>query len=548
MRGGKSEHVLPIFAGLWYDAQHGYNYEGYDACSVVLYTYNELTVTPQEQMPIPSNSSYCTWDYDNIEYYGNSTDMPSGFISGNHYDWEEILLDPNAAIKMTYQMNCKTAGGSIWTYNRITASPLYECPSNTRISWDNATRETGCTTTPIPCLADIVARDLNMEGFTFLAHVGLVAGTKEENPDIMQVLNNNEGIVFEPLYGAGSFSDVGEYWGERYGLEQQLLTRLPMDIAVDIINAGTNQKYYSFTYTCSWDYYPGGGLTQPDNCKFRCDSFVYYCYDVVGLKLQDSFTYLLTYPFVIFNDFMCSANPVESCFMPGRNKYDSLTSLNQDDDFLCVSSLQNNAKIINASSPALEIFSLLRPMLLTKSVQNEQLPGFVERYQQNANASIIELFVRCLCFELNKMSPFQIDYKIRPLLSDILWQHKYLSEDNFALTIMEKRLHFYAENPPCKWLNALITIKTETQEDKEEAMIAYIDQEDVVEQANLVSGSRLSSFQFLSQEKKCKYGKFFQHAYIHNESLSGRERRLLWLGLAEIKYPIDSSIQPAFKC
>lgn len=35
-----SEHVLPLFTGLWYDAQRGYNYEGYDACSVVFYIMN----------------------------------------------------------------------------------------------------------------------------------------------------------------------------------------------------------------------------------------------------------------------------------------------------------------------------------------------------------------------------------------------------------------------------------------------------------------------------------------------------------------------------
>lgn len=548
MRYIDAEHVLPIFTGFWYDVQGGYNYEGYDACNVVLYSYNELTATPQELLPTPANYSFCKWDYDNIEYYGNSTGMPSGFITGNYYDWEKILLNPNAAIKVTYGITCKDTGGGIWEYNKVTAAPLYECPPNTRISWDNVTREIGCTTTPTACYADIVARDLNYTAIEFFGHVGLVTSSKVNNPNVIQVLNNDvPDIYITPLYGPGAFSDIGKYWGERYGVNQLFITRLPSTVAIDIVNNALDQKNYPFTYTTlGYDYYPGGTDEHPYDCMFRCDSYLYYCYDAAGIKIQDSFN-IYTVPYVIFDDFMCTADPIASCVMPSASRNISYSLFNNKKVPLFSLPAQSNAVIKNDSSSVMMIFKQLRSALLTKEAQQKYIPDIIG-YYQGGNNSLCELFARCLCFELKKMYPEQIDQAVKPLLSEFLFKYRMLAQDNFAFTMMEDRLEVYLKKPYCQWLSAYFTAKSKRQVDKEEAMIAYIDQQDVVEQANLVSGSRLSKLQSLSQEKKCTYGKFFQKSYIHDKKLSEKERSLLWLGLAEIKYPADETIRPHSSC
>lgn len=517
------------------------------------FLYNELTTTPQELIPTPYNYTFCTWDYDNVEYYGNSTDMPSGFISGNSYAWEKILLDPNAAIKVTYGITCKDESGGIWEYNKATAAPLYTCPSNTRISWDNVTRETGCTTTPTACYADIVARDLYYPDFPIiepLGHVGLVTSSKVNNPNVIQVLNNDApGIYVTPLYGAGAFSDLGKYWGERYGVNQLVITRLSSTIATDIINKAYDQKNYPFTYTTlGYDYYPGGTDEHPYDCMFRCDSYVYYCYDAAGIKLQNSFD-IYTIPYVIFDDFMCTADPIESCAIPSLSKNTSdLKRSNRKKTLFSSSAFNNSTVVKKTTSPVMAIFNQLRPALLTKKAQQIHIPALVIQYQSKTNSNVVERFARCLCFELKKMNPEQIDESIKPLLAEFFLKYRIFIEDNFALSMIENDLQVYVEKPSCQWLNAFYTLKTDTQSAKEEAMIAYIDRQEVIEQANLVSGERLSSLKSLSQEKKCVYGKFFQQAYVNDKTLSERQRNLLWLGLAEVKYPIDEAIRPHFSC
>jgi len=546
-RNAKSAHLLPLFTGLWYNAQSGYDYQGYDACSVVRYTYNELTSSPQELLSIPTNYSFCTWDYDNINYYGNSTSMPGGFISNNYDDWEKILLDPNAAIKVTYGITCEDSGGAVWEYNKVTAAPFYECPPNTRISWDNTTKEVGCTTTPTSCYADIVARDLNYSVIEFFGHVGLVTTSKISNPYVIQVLDNDDpGIYSTPLYGVGAFSDIGKYWGERYGVAQLFITWLSSTISIDIINEAFDQKYYSFTYTVGYDYYPGVTQEHPYDCKFRCDSYIYHCYDAAGLKLQDSFN-AFTVPFVIFDDFMCTANPMESCLIPGNFRKNSSMLLNKKGNFI-PPFLVKNRSIEKSGVSATVIFSQLRSALLTKEIQQKRIPVLVNKYQNIKNRNLTELFARCLCFELKKIKPNQIDATIKPLLSEFLLKYRSLADDNFALAMMENRLDFYLKNPSCQWLSAFSAVTTESQADKEEAMITYIDQQDVVDQANLLSASRLTFFNFLSQKKKCEYGKLFQYEYLNNRFLSEREKNLLWLGLAEVKYPADKAIRPHSLC
>lgn len=552
------EHVLPEFTGLWYWDERTNSpvygdtpdYQGNDACSIPFYTYGTVASSPEALMRTIPRYSGCEWDYYSISFVTNYTDMPFGFISQNSDDWNNILLDPEAPLTKGYEMtgmcyvdDVDDNDDSTYIYARV--APFYDCPSNTRLSYDNVTKERGCTTTPVPCLADIVARDLNVTGAGWLGHTGLISTYGvESTPQVLEVLydedKNISGIFIDPLYGEDSFSVATNYWGERYGLTDH--TRLSLDVATKIIETGTNQAQYQFTYTALWDYYAGGTTEHPDECKFRCDSFVYYSYDVGGsLKIVPDFWYPET-PRTIFYDFLCGADPIQSCstfpMLPSEQDNFDLHKLEQTPDIES-----------KTTTMALEIFNVLRPVLLTKTAQREQLPRLISQYQQGRNVSLESLFVRCLCFELKDRDPAQIDNDVKPLISELLQKYKDFISDNFPLAIAEGNLSFYVENPPCKWLNAIFTVNAETQSDKETGMIDYIDQQtDVVEQADLVSSSRLSSLQTLSPEKRCEYGRFFQTAYHHDKTLSDKKRQILWLGMAEMKYPVDEAIPPHAAC
>ncbi len=550
------DHLLPVFNGSWYDDIVA-NYEALDACGIDAYTYGSMASSPEEIITSFTNPYYfchpsisgviCAtyyWDYNTITYISNLTTIPKGFISQNSNDWDEIILDPEAQSMRYYSVSGVSEDGW-WLTHYFYISPFYDCPSNTRLSYDNKTKEMGCTTTPAPCLADIVARDLNVTGARWLGHTGLISTYGvESTPQVMEVLYNEDknvsGISIDPLYGENSFSVATNYWGERYGLTDH--TRLSLDVATKIIETGTNQAQYQFTYTALWDYYAGGTAERPDDCKFRCDSFVYYSYDVGGsLKIVPDFWYPET-PRAIFYDFLCGVDPIQSCstfpMLPSEQDNFDLHKFEQTPDIES-----------KTTTMALEIFNVLRPVLLTKTAQREQLPKLISQYQQGRNVSLESLFVRCLCFELKDRDPAQIDNDVKPLISALLEKYKDFVSDNFPLAIAEGNLSFYIENPSCKWLNAFFTVNAETQSDKEAGMIDHIDaQTDVVEQADLVSSSRLSSLQTLSPEKRCEYGRFFQTAYHHDKTLSDKKRQILWLGMAEMKYPVDEATLSHSSC
>ena len=53
--------------------------------------------------------------------------------------------------------------------------PSYQCPDNSRISFDEQNGEAHCSTTPQVCDADVVGRDLDSLGVGMLGHVGLTS-------------------------------------------------------------------------------------------------------------------------------------------------------------------------------------------------------------------------------------------------------------------------------------------------------------------------------------------------------------------------------------
>lgn len=540
-----AEHLLPvnnisdINDDKWYQVA---TYQGLDACGVNMYSYDVLMSLPTLCKAVTPKDEDCgCLFFLPFENY----DMPPGFLTTNSDDWAKIIAGPyeTTSLPGIYQTDCNTNDG-IRSYN-ITAYPFYDCPPNTRLSYDNVTMEVGCTTTPTPCVGDIVGRDLDSAGISMFGHVGLVASYKASNPNIIQVLTDPDTIRLQPLYGTGSFTEESQYWGERYGIEDNL--RLSFTVASSIIQSGFDQTLYSFTYTLDMNYYPGGTSQHPTDCMFRCDSFVYYCYESMNLRIQPTFIDPITqtvYPVTLYNEFKCSADPAEYCssYTTERSTETKLLKNMSNADFYNKKGKFDTAK---NTTTVIRILESLRHIFSTTATQRAQLPTLFEKYQGDGSASMRELFARCVCFELSKINPSKIESRVRLLLSDFLWQHKYLSNDNFLLALMENTVSFYLENPRCDWLSALFAVKSETQKDKEVGMIAYVDQQEyVTDKANLVTASKFSSLSTLTDKKRRAYGSLFQRAYT-DQSLSERGKKLLWLSLSEMKTPITETMSSA---
>ena len=544
----ESEHVLPIFTEQWYDGYH-FKYGEFDACGVEMFEYGPLASSPQELLEW--NAPYhtdCTWDFtvnmDDVDYK-SSTNMPPGFVSTNQNDWKIILEDPNVALDTTYYTYCYNESKITYLDSMTLAmQPLYQCPSNTRLSYDNTTAEIGCTTMPMLCVADAVARDLAIDELENYGHVGLVTTNRERNPTILEVLNEKHkraGIYLDPMYGLNSFTTKSLYWGARNGIE--LYPRLPFSIASSIIESGMSQQEFCarFHYTIGWEYYPADVEEHlfKRECKFRCDSFVYYCYEVNGIKLQNSFE-PMTFPNQIFSDFLCSADPVQTCPSEYSEKKSNVTIQASQKVYITEDTINVT---YNISSVSLKMLDQLDHAFESKAIQQEKISVLIKEYQHINDSSLQERFARFLCAKLRHIRPEALDRSIKPLLSAFLWQYNYLSADNFLLSMVTGELSLYLDKPLCRWLDAYFITMADTQATKEESMIRYVDhQQDVVEKANFVTASRLGLFKSLTKEKKCEYGRLFQKSYVHDKSLSERQKKILWLGLAEMKYPHDENL------
>lgn len=92
----------------------------------------------------------------------------------------------------------------------------------------------------------IVGRDSdsNYSSINWVGHVGLVVSNHETDPT--SIYNNS--LI--------SFTTKTKYWGEKYGTQGN--QRLLLSTAQQIIESGIDQKFYNFTYTTGWDYYPSG--------------------------------------------------------------------------------------------------------------------------------------------------------------------------------------------------------------------------------------------------------------------------------------------------
>jgi hypothetical protein len=136
--------------------------------------------------------------------------------------------------------------------------------------------------------ADVIGRDLNLKGFGWIGHVGLWTGAS-----VLEVLDKPEAIQLNTLK---SFKDATKYWGAKYFSDLK-----PAD-AAKIIQTGLGQKAIGASYTSTTALTSPGRIDTVTSTKydpktkkyipvveqkvikgkFRCDTFVVYCYSSAG--------------------------------------------------------------------------------------------------------------------------------------------------------------------------------------------------------------------------------------------------------------------------
>lgn len=166
-------------------------------------------------------------------------------------------------------------------------------------------------------MADVVGRDLKTRFFPFLGHVGLTTNFSDTGVPgnyVLEVLADDPKII--NVNSLESFKNAvpGKYWGEVYDLPS---ININWQTARDIFSAGINQQKFNPEYTYSSHWQEGGYLslavydqTQHKfvnenkimNAKFRCDTFVYYCYLKVGISIP--LTLSAIFPRTLFNSFL----------------------------------------------------------------------------------------------------------------------------------------------------------------------------------------------------------------------------------------------------
>ena len=279
----------PIFTGNWYTQatfesqdscyQDGYHYTNYGSGPDQLYASKVLSDL--------SEHSDCQWG--KVFLTAKNNQRPVDFL-GTYQQWRDMRS--TTATAETWQRDCLNQKKTIIDSTSTMIWPSYACPTGTHYGLENGTFS--CTDAPLACSADIVGRDIVWSNFPKLfGHVGLTVAQAGKTY-VLEVLPKPPAIYLNTL---ASFMAKSKYWGEKYGLKGT--EKLTSEQATAIVEAGKEQKPFKLEYTEGWDYHPGNETKKP---KFRCDSYVYYCYEKgAGLKIfPNGFKIPDTPPMILF--------------------------------------------------------------------------------------------------------------------------------------------------------------------------------------------------------------------------------------------------------
>lgn len=345
----RAEHVLPVFSGYWYTTA---TIKHRDGCGNAIYHYTnrfqgdpKLVVQQIQGDPPPKDE--CQWgDIERNSAYPLITPIDFG---GTFLDWKEITKNSNAPVIANWGRNCIDKKGSVIYKLGILISPSYICPPGTKQGYESTSNGSpiqGCWTQNRICTADIAGRSLNIPVLGIFGHVGL--GTFDHH-SIIEVLSEPAGIFINDL---NKFQHIENtpYWGEKYDLQDY--PPITEEQAKYILQVGKDQLSYPFEYTATWDWRPGSDGQQqvynqlnqawetvntPIKAKFRCDSFIYYCY-------------LAAENFHIFPEFIPPLLP--------RDIFNAFSSCRDPEGILCEKDSKHNSTSSNIKAVSLEsIFS-----------------------------------------------------------------------------------------------------------------------------------------------------------------------------------------------
>ncbi len=294
------EIVMPVFYGWYTNSKHDYE----DSCFQDHYRYKNLETETtafelaQKVLSAPERND-CQWQRVSL----NPTWYHADDFPGTYDQWKELSQN-SSAITQEATRSCLNLNGYEVTSISTYIFPSYRCPKGSAHSLDLDSFESGCSTKPSGCEADIVGRDLDTKneegedpdkiGIKNFGHIGLAAATLD-GQQVLEVLRGKQVVQLNPI---NDFKNKTTFWGERYGTTQK--SNLEFMEGYKILMAAYGQGSCSPEYTLTWSFAPCNSGKPP---KFRCDSFVYYAY-LTGANIDLGYTPLLTYPVTIFNSML----------------------------------------------------------------------------------------------------------------------------------------------------------------------------------------------------------------------------------------------------
>jgi len=466
--------ALPVFTGIWYDeVQTDY----YDACYNRILKYRNKVDGDAETLAkqlLGEVSKYpeCQWGDIYIDNSFHDTGSPSDF-DASRIDWDEIIKSNRSPIKLHWERDCKDSQGRIQYSKTAVTQPSYVCPKNSRIGLDMTSGSYRCLQPPLPCLGDIVGRDLSLPGFGFLGHVGIANQSFTDH--IIEVLKKPKEAIYVHSLGDFKKFENTDYWGEKYNLAPE--STMPIDKVTKVSKTAFGQIIYPFKYTLGWNYHPGSSyinysynqqtkewekVNAVRGAKFRCDSFIYYSYSAgAGLNIFPDFS-PPSFPKDMFNKFLSCRDAEGTLCLPG-NKDTTFIPPASESDITSIFSRPN----INIQLADIATHGLVENRRIKRDVKINLLWSLALKNQNNPEKFGYLIDV------LEALKPIELASEIMHL-----YQSQIYTENKIhLLDALTEILHFESKSDYIKVQNKEVTAVIEIQKFMRDILLNENDKE-----------------------------------------------------------------------
>lgn len=301
--------TLPVFNNFWYTSARDPSLDK-KVCQPqrTIYVYENIYNTLDEieryiVTTLPKHDpAVCTWQPFNF-VKADPEYAPLDF-PGDVDDYNIIYHSELAT--MTYSAYCINKDGTTIDAKTGRLYPSYTCAKGSMYFCPDSFSCRCYLHSDISCLGDVVGRDLNVPVISSAGHVGITVdintldqAKKDLSSVIVEVLNEIPAIQFNTLTSFKNSSP--NYWGAKYNLPNY--SNMTIEQVETIKIEAADQANYDPTYTFSWFWYPGGPTTKiiydlnkmswveklvNVHGRFRCDAFVYYLYQNLGITIPYS--------------------------------------------------------------------------------------------------------------------------------------------------------------------------------------------------------------------------------------------------------------------